>query len=367
MLRGLVTGLGGVAALPATLAAARAASADDWSMPVRAEEYFDRVRSDRGLHTPEAGEQWAWVVNYHVHGFTLGFEAYQDLAWLDKAVQFYDFALSRLRRAPDGYLGWIGPYIYDGSLWTDVHVGDALVFNPMLRFAQIVVADRALRRRYGGAAHRYVRLAQRHLMEKWEARGSWREDGPYGYVGYWDHFVEPGDLRRFVVRGDAPFANSSQQFNKQMDMGIAALRLYQLTGEEHYLRRATQVFATHKSHLQLFDDHYVWNFRDPLGAHDVVDVTTGELVTWVAVHPTNAGYQDREVHSIVEAYNAGVVYTDRDMRRLLATNLRVMWNGDLDSPAFTGSDTAILPEGATPAAGTLWSALAVRRHRPRPA
>lgn len=357
MLRGLVTGLGAATVLPATLSAPKKASAGPWTTPVRAEEYFDRVMTDRGLHTSEAGEQWSWVVNYHIQGFTLGYEAYRDVAWLDKAVEFYDFALSRLQRAPDGYLGWIGPYIYDDTLWTDVHIGDALVFNPMLRFAQIVLGDRALRRRSGAAARRYVRLAQRHLMEKWEARGTWRDDGPYGYVDYWDHFLEPGDFRRFFVRGDAPFANSSQQFNKQMDMGIAALRLHQLTGDERYLRRATQVFATHKSHLQLFDDHYVWNFRDPLGQHDVVDVDTGELVSWVAVHPTNAGYQDREVHSIVEAYNAGVVYTEEDIRRLVTTNLTVMWNGDLESPAFSGSDTAIMPADATPAAGTLWTAL----------
>ena len=50
----------------------------------------------------------------------------------------------------------------------------------------------------------------------------------------------------------------------------------------------------------------------------------------------------------MDAYHSGVVYDERDMRRILATNLKVMWNGSFDAPAYRN------PNGiATNTAGTL--------------
>ena len=55
----------------------------------------------------------------------------------------------------------------------------------------------------------------------------------------------------------------------------------------------------------------------------------------------------------MDAYHSGVVYDERDMRRILATNLKVMWNGSFDAPAYRNSNG-----NATNTAGALWTALA---------
>lgn len=50
----------------------------------------------------------------------------------------------------------------------------------MLRFAEVVLGDAVLAIRCGERARAYVDLARRDLMEKWDARGTWREDGEGG-------------------------------------------------------------------------------------------------------------------------------------------------------------------------------------------
>jgi hypothetical protein len=59
----------------------------------------------------------------------------------------------------------------------------------------------------------------------------------------------------------------------------------------------------------------------------------------------------------VEAYHTGVVFDEADMRRLLKTNLQVMWNGSFDAPVYRNSNAGM--PGANPknTAGALWTAL----------
>src|ERR1051326_5010725 len=104
------------------------------------------------------------------------------------------------------------------------------------------------------------------------------------------------------------------------------------------------------SRLQLIGDRYAWNYWEPYGPADI-DFTAGRTRHWVGVHPERA-YQAGEVAHMVDAYHSGVVFDERDMRRILNTNLRVMWNGSFESPAYRNSNG-----NAAQTAGVLWSAL----------
>jgi hypothetical protein len=92
-----------------------------------------------------------------------------------------------------------------------------------------------------------------------------------------------------------------------------------------------------------------------------VDVKAGKTRHWVGVHPYR-NYQEREVEQMVEAYHTGVVFTQQDMERILNTNLKVMWDGDGETPKFRNSNATLpRPPGAAPrkdTAGTLWTPLA---------
>ena len=326
-------------------------AADDRQQP---EALYQSIMRDAGLQLK--GEDFCWHAGYHVHYFLRAYQAWQDTAWLDQGLKYYEFLVAHLDTGPDGYQGWIGPYEYDHSVWCDVHVGDAVLFNGLLAFAEAVLADPKLRAKYGVYANKYVDLARKHLFEKWDARGTWEQDGPYGAYRSWNRYGDPESFKDWTVRNEVAGSGLALPFNKQDDVGVVALKLYRITGDDHYRDRATRIFAYHKSRLGLVDDYYYWNYWEPYAQADL-DLPKHKCRHWVGVHPERP-YQMGEVANIVEAYHTGVVFDATDIRRIINTNLKVMWNGSLDEPAFRNSN-AQLP-GANPkqTAGKLWPALA---------
>jgi hypothetical protein len=142
-----------------------------------------------------------------------------------------------------------------------------------------------------------------------------------------------------------------------MDMGLAAIRLFRLTGKTEYQERAERVFRLVKARLRLFEGGYLWNYWEPLGPWDI-DRQQGRVRHWVNVHPAR-NYQAREVAFMVEAYHTGLVFDQIDMERLLRTNLGWMWNQDLETPRWRNAApwSPWRADGES-GAGTLWSALA---------
>ena len=99
----------------------------------------------------------------------------------------------------------------------------------------------------------------------------------------------------------------SHPFNKQMDAAQVCLRIYRVTGEKFYWDRAEKIFFTAKSRFQYFDDHYTWNYWEPLVPKDI-DLERKNTRHGVWVHPWRSGYQAGEVQKIVEAYHYGMVF-----------------------------------------------------------
>lgn len=145
-------------------------------------------------------------------------------------------------------------------------------------------------------------------------------------------------------------------FNKQDDIAAVAMKLYRITGNEAFRDRAQRIFAYQKSRLMLAGDHYVWNYWEPYGVEDA-DLAGHKFKHWIGVHPERP-YQRGEVENMVEAYHTGIVFDETDMRRLLNTNLKVMWNGDMEAPAFRNSNAELPGTDPKQTAGMLWPALA---------
>lgn len=315
------------------------------------------------------GESLCWHAAYNMHKFMAGYRESRDTAYLSAGVKYYDALIATMHTSPDGYKGWVGPFIYDEKYICDVHIGDAILINPMLDFAEIVLAheDAAIREEYAQKVQDYLELAKKHLIEKWDSRNTWREYRDYGGYISWDRYMTSNNLHQWR-RLPVEKSNLSLPFNKQNSMGIACLRIYRITGENEYLQKALKIFNFMKSRMCLFDDHYVWNYWEPLGPWDVDADEPNKLRHWVNVHPYR-NYQAGEVHEIVEAYHSGVTFTAEDIQRIINTNLKVMWNGDLKNPKWRNSNHAVLHAalGTVPVvklrgdfkgfAGTLWSGL----------
>jgi len=310
-----------------------------------------------------AGEQFGWGISYYAGGFVRGYERTKDTAWLDAAQKLSEYCLSKMRRGPDGYKGWVGDDQSGRGTWADNHVGDAILIAPMLAFAEVVLKDPELKKKFGEAAQKYVDVAKRDLFEKWDKRGTWKEDGAWGcYVG-WEMVCSQAAPDTWE-KHPAPII--AEPFNKNNHMGICALRLFRITGEEKYRERAFKIFAYTKSRFLLVDDsYYVWNYWEPFGPESV-DLAKKDTRLWMNVHGGRP-YQAGEIGQMVEAYNSGVVFDKTDIERFINTNLKIMWNGDKDNPHFAnsnwrlpmppGPDGKPLPPEVNSAAGQLWTAL----------
>ena len=317
------------------------------------------------------GEQQGWNLNWYLGPVLRRCDAATD-EWLEPTERILNMLANKMAVGPDGYKGFIGPYIYnEKEHWCDVHVGDAILIKHMLHFAVIIHQNPALKAKYGTSAERFVQIAKRDLIEKWEKRGTFVEDGPFAGYREWNMFCKPDDIggEWYVedhARGqDAVFP--SLPYNKAMDMASCMLQIYSITGEKAYKEKAEKVFNRFKAGLNPYQGGYTWNYWEPISPADInIHSERNERILshWVGTHAYR-DYQAGEIDMVVYAYNMGVTFTDEDMRRFIHTNLKFMWNGDRTKPEWENSD-AILPGYRKPApsaeypttAGIQWDALA---------
>ena len=275
----------------------------------------------------------------------------------------------KMAEGPDGYKGFIGPYIYNKEYWCDVHVSDALLVGHALTFAMIVHNKPELKEKYKDSYDRFIAIARRDLIEKWEARGTFVVDGHFAGYSEWTMFCKPNDMKNWFEQASARPNNApapSLPFNKALDMGYCMLQLYYLTSEVSYKERAEKIYNRVKAGMNRFDGGYTWNYWEPISPKDIIERAPGrwDLSHWVGTHPYR-DYQLGEVSKIIFAYDFGVTFTDEDMKRLVHTNLKFMWNGKYgDEIAWANSDsklpgyTQARPSEAYPTwAGTLWQPL----------
>jgi hypothetical protein len=289
------------------------------------------------LNEKATGEVFCWHARSGMNRFIDNYNLTGNQEWLDAGVNYYDFLLNKRDTDPDGYKGWIGPYIYDKSYWQDALVGDAILFAGILDFSVLVLEDKKLKRKYGDKARSYVETAKKDVIEKWDKRGCFYEDGPFGgYIGF-GKFFKPGDISEWISNPEVNRAGVSHPFNKQMDVAEVCLRIHRITDDKKYWDLAEKIYYTAKRRFQFFDDHYCWNYWEPLYPGDV-DFEKQNTRHWVGVHAWRSGYQAGEVSKIVEAYHYGIVFSKEDMQRIINTNLEVMWNKDRENPIFINSN-----------------------------
>ena len=182
-----------------------------------------------------------------------------------------------------------------------------------------------------------MEIAKRDFVEKWDKRGCWIDDDPYGGYIEFGKFLNKDNLKEWIQAPEESRIGISHPFNKQFDAARVCLRIYRITGDKFYRDRAEKIYFTAKSHFQYFDDHYCWNYYEPLYPGDV-DLEKKDTRHGVWVHPWRSGYTAREVEDIAEAYHYGIVFDEQDIKRIINTNLNVMWNKDKLNPRFISSN-----------------------------
>ena len=315
------------------------------------------------------GEQFGWNVNWFLVPLLENCRQTPTNEWLVPAEKILNSMFDKMSEGPDGYKGFVGPYIYNNEYWCDVHVSDAILCSHALAFAMIVQDKAELKAKYQKSYNRFIAIAKKDLIEKWHARGTFVEDGPFAGYHEWTMFCKPDDGRNWFEMKSARPNNApmpSIPFNKALDMGHCMLQLYYLTGEESYKNRAEKIYNRFKAGMNRFDGGYTWNYWEPISPKDILETGPGhyDLTHWVGTHPYR-DYQLGEIAKVMLAYDLGVTFTDDDMRRFVHTNLKFMWNGDRENPQWANSDSKLPgykkaePSTAYPTtAGTVWTPLA---------
>jgi hypothetical protein len=324
---------------------------------------YDTIMLNPVLHQNFGGEEFAWHAANYGDLFVKGYLVWKDTAWLNWGIRYYDFIRSHMQTCPDGYIGLIGPTFRQNGLWNNEEISDALMANLMLEFSELVLNDPNLERIYSKKANEYVAFCKKHMLEKWDKRGLWREIGGYGDYIFGNYFVKPNDLSKWIMDDKIQIsARLSLQYNMGNCLGITNLRMYRLTGGKMYRDKAEKLFFRMKSNFQFFNDHYVWNYWSPFYENDIL-FDSNRCRLWVNVHPYRPGYQAMEVGQIAEAYHTGIVFDSTDIQRIINTNLEVMWNKSMEHPEFIISngnrpDTSDRnEENAVAGRGLLWSSL----------
>ena len=333
-------------------------------MTSRIQEMMNRV-PDGG----PTGEQVGWEWNYFLGPLLERCRQSPTDEWLLPTEKILNTMFDKMSEGPDGYKGFIGPYIYNNEYWCDAHVSDAILSAHALTFAMIIHDQPELKEKYGKSCERFIAVVRKDLIEKWDSRKTFVVDGPFAGYREGTLYCKPDDRKNWFEResvraNDAP--TPSLPFNKALDMGYCMLQLYHLIGEGSYKDRAEKIYNRIKAGMSRFDGGYTWNYWEPVSPKDIIEKTPGryELSHWVGTHPYR-DYQLGEISKIMLAYDMGITFTENDIARLVHTNLKFMWNGEMENPQWTNSDSKLpgyikaAPSTAYPTtAGTVWTPLA---------
>ena len=202
------------------------------------ENFLKHTESCVRRFTPEAmaqieqPEDLCWTWSRYVEMPLVAYQLSGDTKHLDGFVKAMDVLLTRLRRAPDGYLGFRGlplPLFRSKENPTaeiEVDIAEFEIADRICEFVNLVRADERLAQAYGGKATEYLELAEEHLAgPKWEARKLYVDLGDQGAVFRMP--PECGNNRDHLTN----------PHNKQSKMCRAYLALYRTTDQ------ATSTFA----------------------------------------------------------------------------------------------------------------------------
>jgi hypothetical protein len=277
------------------------------------------------------GEDIGWLMQPFLSGFYYGYEVTHDPNWVRMLVDWTESWAKRKVLEPDGYYGWpmAGAAGTDvdklNSYYADSLLGEAMVLTPISLMASEILKTPSLSR-YEANARSYLALT-RQMYAKWQSRGAFRDtpgggaisvvlpygiDSNYPNGGVW--------TANYVLRND-PNWGFSHPDNKANETAMWFLAMYDATGDANYRNRAQKWYTLMKSRMHPLSDgtYQIWNYWETASTWDY-DPNGHRTKHWVGVHP-NDGYYQIDTQSIVDAYQHGIVFTQADITRLVATDL----------------------------------------------
>lgn len=277
------------------------------------------------------GESICWVWSKYVEMPLVAYRLTGDRKYVQDFVTAMDALLTRLRKGPDGFLGFRGlplEFFRDKSNPTaegDVVITAFSVTRLICEFAEAIEGDAELKVRYEAKLAHYLDIAENHLVAKWGVRKRYVDLETRGAIYRMGSHV--GDHRKDLTH----------PHNKQSKACRALLALYRVTGKEEYFRKAVKLGIRFKHTLELDGDCCLWHYWDPAGDWDRKTDDPNQWKHWIGAEH-RGGYHALTLAMAVALYDHGVVFDTTDMQRFLNTQTRICWNGSFDAPVFKRTD-----------------------------
>jgi hypothetical protein len=302
------------------------------------EAFLDQVQNSARYCTPERMAKFAsqpeditWQASKYIRMPLTAYRLTGDAKYLDVFVERMDTLCDQLEQGPDGFMGWYGlplklfrhPEHPDRQV--DVILTSFVMAGLMADFAQVVQGNEKLRGKHGESVQRYLKLAEEHLIKKWDARGRYRDLGEKGAV-----YITHSDLKPVK-------ANLAQPHNKHAKTIRALLSVYAATAEDQYLVKAIKLGTRFKRCLSLVDDHYEWHYWDPAGDWDADPQNPRRWKHWIGAEH-KGGYYALSLSQAILLYEHGLVFDRTDIERFVRTQNTVCWNGDMEEPRWARVD-----------------------------
>ena len=234
----------------------------------------------------QTGAELAWQESYILLSYVTMYEAFRDIAYLDKAMERIDqvFKVRADRTATRDLIrervlcAWNSTRYTQGQsyAWL-VHAG--MITYPAARAAYLIRQDPGMEEKYVAKARDYIRYIE-EVIHAFDS--SWREDNEKNEGWYYEDYLKHG----------APF-------NMQNAMGRTLIALWLATGKDEHRLRAEKLANFFKNRLKLVENRYEWSYEARGG--------NAEDISHAAI----------DVGFAFDAYRAGLVFTRSDMTRFV--------------------------------------------------
>lgn len=241
---------------------------------------------------------FAWGIHYEVRSYCDIYNLTREIKWIEMALARTEYLYSFRDVNGDGIPSW-GNYneTYGNSRYAyqEYGVWDGVITTALIEVAELIYRDPLLSRNQSlkEIADKYLECVKQVIDRYHKCWTSFSEDEGF----YWDN--PAGDVTGPIV-------------NRFSALGITELKLYDILGDEEYLKRPRAMANLFKRNLTIKYGAYVWTYAVPPS-------------TYLSIEDISHGAIDLEF--AILAYKHNLVFNRTDMERFVNTYLKFVWRG----------------------------------------
>ena len=251
---------------------------------------------------------FAWGLHYEIRSYVEMYKLTRDVRWLYRAISRCDYLYSVRDVNNDGIPSWgnynetYGNPRYAREGYREFGIWDGVISTTFMDVVQVLLSVDELKKNstLKAKAEKYLEVVTT-IINRYH--GCWTSvSHNEGY--YWD--CPSGDVVGPIV-------------NRFSALGIAEIKLYEVTGNNTYLSRPLAMANFLKKRLSIRSGCYLWTYRLGYGRF------------------LSSGYEDIshgaiDLEFMLLAFKHKLAFNEEDIRRLVCTYRKFIWKGFTSHP-----------------------------------